>query len=203
MPHLLDPVGNREGRLRWCTTPALQFAIEQDLDLTVVEAYTWAEKLRILEPWYARMRDARTALDTADPEHQIVRDQIKVVYASTIGMMGSEAHLRGRPGYAPDRRHHIVAKARTNILRRIHQIGRDHDRWPVAVVADTIAYTSDQADPTAAWPGDPKHLGRGLGEYKPEGSAPLADHLEFLTGGRYRGKDHLTADRDGAMLGGE
>lgn len=203
MPHLLDPVGNREGRLTWVTTPALQFAVEQDLDLPVAEAYTWPEKLRVLDPWYARMRDARSALDTADPEHQVVRDQVKIVYAATIGMMGSEAHLRGRPGYAPDRRHHIVAKARTNILRRIHQIGRDTDRWPVAVVADTIVYTSDEADPVAAWPGDPKQLGRGLGEYKPEGTAQLADHLEFLTGGRYRGKEHLTADGNAAGSGGE
>lgn len=202
MPHLLDPVGNREGRHSWVTTPALQFAVEQDLDLTVVEAYTWPEKLRVLDPWYARMRDARSALDTADPEHQVVRDQVKIVYAATIGMMGSEAHLRGRPGYAPDRRHHIVAKARTNILRRIHQIGRDTDRWPVAVVADTIVYTSDEADPIAAWPGDRKHLGRGLGEYKPEGTARLADHLEFLTGGRYRGKDHLTGAADPGPDGG-
>lgn len=203
MPHLLDPAGNREGRLTWCTTPALQFAIEQEFDPKVVEAYTWSEKLRILEPWYTRMRDARTALDTADPEHQIVRDQVKLVYAHTIGMMGSETHLRGRPGYAPDRRHHIVAKARTNILRRIHQIGRDTDRWPVAAVADTIVYTSDEADPIAAWPGDPQQLGRGLGEYKPEGSALLADHVKFLNGGRYRGKESLTTADALSHTGGE
>lgn len=56
-----------------------------------------------------------------------------------------------------------------------------------------MIYTSDDADPTTAWPGDAKNYGRGLGQYKYKGSAPLADHQQFLTGdGRYEGKSSLT-----------
>ena len=86
---------------------------------------------------------------------------------------------------------HIVAKARTNILRRVVKIGQDTDRWPVAIVADTVLYTSPDPDPAAAWPGGPQWWGRALGRYKVEACGRLADQLKYLTGGPYRGKDAL------------
>jgi hypothetical protein len=43
----------------------------------------------------------------------------------------------------------------------------------------------------SAWPGDPATFGRGFGQYKPEGSALLTEHLDYLTGRDYRGKRDL------------
>ncbi len=194
MPHPLDPLGNLAGRTRWLSTPSVEFALEQGYQLDIVEAYTWPEHARVLESWYERIRDARTALDTADPDAAAARDQLKQIYAHPIGMMGSHTHMAGRPGYAPARRHMIVAKARTNILRRVAKIGEETGRWPVAVATDTVVYTSAEADPVKAWPGGDQWLGRALGRYKPEGSLPLADHLEFLTGGRYKGRAQIVGD---------
>lgn len=196
LPNLLDPRGGNTGKVRWVTTPGLDFAVEQGHEPAILEAYTWTQRARILEPWYERIRDARTALDTDDPDCQVARDQLKAIYAPTIGMFGSQAHMAGRLGYAPERRHHIVAKARTNILRRVVKIGQDTDRWPVAIVADTVLYTSSDPDPVAAWPGQPEWLGRALGRYKVEATGRLADQVKYLTGGPYRGKDALM-ERDG------
>lgn len=198
MPNGLDPLGKSWGKVRWVTTPSLAFAFEQGVQPEIVEAFTWPQHARIFDPWYERIRDARTALDTPDPDDQVARDQLKLIYAATIGMLGSKIHMEGRDMYAPERRHHIVAKARTNILRRVAAIGAETDRWPVAIAADTVIYTSDEADPVKAWPGGEKWLGRGLGQYKPEGSARLADHLRWLTGDGYQGKDALVKRMPGA-----
>ncbi|WP_226963954.1 hypothetical protein [Nostocoides sp. F2B08] len=198
MPHPLDPRGLHAGKVRWVTTPAMEFAGEQGYEPEVVEAYTWSERARILDPWYERIRDARTRLDVDDVDSQVARDQLKQIYAPTIGMLGSSTHMSGRVGYAPERRHMIIAKARTNILRRITTIGNETGRYPVAVIADTVLYTSPDPDPLTAWPGGQRWLGRELGRYKVEGSARLHEHLEFLTGGNYKGKDAIVQRDAGA-----
>jgi len=193
MPHPLNPRGRVGSQPVWVTTPTLQLAVEMGYEPPVLEAYTWAEHGRVLDGWYSRVRDARATLDTDDVDAQAARDQLKVVYTRTIGALGSETFMRGREGYAPERRHHIIAKARSNMLRRIAQIGRDTDQWPVAVVTDTVLYVSDEPDPVLAWPGQAKHLGRGFGQFKAEASGLLVEQLPHLTGDGYRGKQHLGA----------
>lgn len=199
MPHPLDPRGTNAGRVRWVTTPALEFAVEHGYEPKILEAYTWAEHARVLDPWYERIRDGRARLDVDDVDCQVARDQLKQIYAPTIGMLGSQVHMGGRVGYAPDRRHMIIAKARTNILRRVAKIGEETGRYPVAIIADTVLYTSAEADPVAAWPGGERWMGRELGRYKVEGSAQLETQLGYLTGGPYKGKGALV-DR---VLGAE
>ena len=194
------------GTTRWVTTPTLQFAKEQEYEPEILEAYTWSERARVLDPWYERMRDARTALDSwdaalgreTDPDMKAARDQLKMVYALSVGMMGSFTHREGMEGFRPDWRHHIVAKARNNVLRRVMRIGAETGRWPVAIQTDTVLYTSSEADPDKAWPGEKKWYGRALGQYKPEGTAKLKDHLPYLDGGPYRGKDIIVPRKRGA-----
>lgn len=173
----------------WVTTPTLEIAQELDYEVKIHEAYVWPEHGRILSSWYERMRDARKALDTDNKDSQIARDLLKQTYVSSLGLMGSHEYRAGRPGYAPERYHHVQAKARANILRRVTQIGNQTGRWPVAILKDTIFYTSNEPDPQKAWPGKPEHYGKGLGQYKHEGLANLADVRPYLTGdGPFRGK---------------
>ncbi|MCZ4570233.1 MULTISPECIES: telomere-binding protein [Rhodococcus] len=204
-PNPLNPRGLSINEPKWVTTPTMQYALELGYEPEVFEAYVWNEHGRVLDPWYKRIRDARTALDLDDPDAQLARDQLKVVYTRTLGMLGSSDFMKGRAGYAPERRHHIIAKARANILRRVVKIGRASDRWPVAISNDTVLYVSDNPDPIASWPGEQETLGRGFGQYKWEGSALLADQVEFLTGKGYRGKDQLHLDWNSAdyTVGGD
>ena len=195
LPYLLRPrsrTGSLPAKPIWVTTPTMTLAHELGYELPALEAYVWPEHGRVFDGWYERVRDARTGLDIDDEDAQIARDQLKIVYTRTIGMMGSEEYMVGKAGYAPERRHLIVSKARNNILRRILQIGAAEDRWPVAVMADTIVYTSDDPDPVSAWPGKAENFGRGLGQFKPEASGLLVDQLEHLTGDGWRGKRHMT-----------
>ena len=205
MPNPLDWRGNSAGRVRWRATPGLEFAFDQEYEPKILEAYTWPERARVLDPFYEACRDARTELDSwdpqvgdeTDPDMKAARDQLKQIYSETFGMMGSEKYRAGKDDYDPARRLHVVSKSRTNVLRFVARTGRDYDRWPVAIVTDTVVYTSNEADPIKAWPGDPKKLGRALGQYKPEGTALLADHLQYLTGGRYTGRLAIVGDDRG------
>lgn len=113
-----------------------------------------------------------------------------------IGMMGSTSWMKGKQGFAPDWRHLIIARSRANILRTVAKNGADSGQWPIAIGTDTICYLSDNPDPIASWPGDPRKLGRGFGQYKHEGSALLSDHIGFLTGHDWRGKASLIDPAD-------
>ena len=135
------------------------------------------------------MRDARTALlnDAGhDPDAAAALATIKAMYAQGIGMLASSNRV-GRDGYAPERRHIIVARSRCNILRLVNQIGEKTGQWPIAAGTDAIAYVSDDPDPWSAWPGPPEKLGYKLGQFKPEESAELTDDLAAqFTGDRWR-----------------
>ena len=194
-PNPLDPRNRDEdttGQLTWVSTPTLEIALDCGYSFEIQEAYVWEQHTRLLDTWYERVRDARTALDTGDPDDTAARDLLKNLYTRGLGLMASHEHHRGRDGYAPERYHAIQAKARAAIIRRIHQIGKNTGRWPVAIIADTVLYTSNEIDPAKAWPGEARNFGRGLGQFKPEGFTELAGHLKFLTGrGRYEGKEFL------------
>lgn len=180
------------GRDGWITAPTYWIAQRLGYELPILEAYVWEDSRKFLEPWANTISTARTTLDTDNGDDQAARDLVKEIYVRTIGKMASTlGNNPHRPGFAPERRHAIQAKARANMLYRIEQIGQASGRYPVAVLKDTILYTSDVADPLEAWPGEAKLLGRGLGQYKPEGSAPMSEHLPFLTGGKYEGKAGL------------
>lgn len=179
----------------WVATPTAALAQMPMFDVPVRahEAYVWERHARLLNSWYERIRDARTALDTDDLDDQIARKMVKETYAMTIAQIGSRGSWVGKTGYFPERRLMIISKARSNLLYRVRQIAQaTGDRvWPVAMSADSVAYVSNEPDPWKAWPGDPKLLGRGLGQFKPERSGELAGHLQHLDGARWTAKTKL------------
>ncbi|MAL24928.1 MAG: hypothetical protein CL820_03385 [Croceicoccus sp.] len=176
----------------WVTTPTLELASEMGLELEIHEAWLWDRKAKVFEAWYKRVRDARTTLDTTDVDDQAARDLLKIVYAAAIGMLDYRGDHDTLAVWAPHRHDMIVAKSRANIIRRVLANAERTGRWPVAIEKDTVVYTSDHIDPLEAWPGDPSWFGRGLGQYKYEGSDQLSHHAEFLNGdGTYKGKRHL------------
>lgn len=192
MPFLLNPRGHQFTGPKWVCTPILEQARRMGYDPDILEALVWHEHGRVFEKWYELFRTASTVLDIDDADSQAARDQAKVVRTRGIGIIGSEQHYKEKTGYSPERRLHIMSQANANIAYRIIEIGQATGRWPVAVSQDTVLYVSDDPNPETAWPGGARTFGRGFGKYKPEASALLADHLEHLNGGVYRGKRHLT-----------
>jgi hypothetical protein len=200
MPYLLNPAGLQFTTPKSVTTPRLERALKLGYKPSIVEAFTWPNHGRVLNGWYERVRDAATVLDTDDPDAQAARKQSKVVRTVGIGLLGSDTNLKGKTGYDPMKRLSIIGKASANIIYRLDLIGQHTGRWPVAVQTDTVLYVSDNPDPQAAWPGEPKTWGRGFGQYKHEGSALLADHVQFLNGDAYKGKAELVEPDEWAEL---
>lgn len=190
-PYVLNPKGYKFTEPKWVCSPRLERAIALGYEPEILESYTWQQHGRVLLGWYERFRDASTVLDADDPDCQAARNQSKVVRTHGIGIIGSAEHLKGKPGYNPERRLHVMAKANSNITYRINDIGVSTGRWPLAVLRDTVLYASDEVDPDKAWPGGPKTYGRGFGQYKPERSGLLADQLKYLNGRGYQGKQEL------------
>ena len=120
-PNPIDPF-NRDGEIAgmksWLTTATLTIAQELGYELEIVEAYVWDNHGRILDSWAERIAEARTALDTADPDDQAVRELVKPTYTRGLGRMASFEHMKGRPGFAPERYHLIQARSRANIIRQ-------------------------------------------------------------------------------------
>ncbi len=191
-PYVLNPRGLKFNEPKWVCTPRIERALAMGYEPEILEAWTWPQHGRVLLGWYERFRDASTNLDTEDPDFQAARNQTKIVRVHGIGIIGSAEYLKGRPGFSPERRLHVMAKANANISYRINDIGQRSGRWPLAVLKDTVFYASDDADSNTAWPGAPKTFGRGFGQYKPERSGLLVDQLRFLTGRGYQGKAQLT-----------
>ena len=188
LPYVLNPRGLQFTDAKWVCTPTLERAIALGHQPTIRQAWLWPRHGRVLLGWYERFRDASTALDIDDANAQAARNQAKIIRTHGIGIIGSAEYLKGKPAYSPERRLHVVAKAKANIAYRLHQIGKKTGQWPLAVATDTVLYASDDPDPRAAWPGGPDTLGRGFGQYKPEGSALMAEHAGHLNGRDYRGK---------------
>ena len=191
LPYLLNPTGLHFTGPKWVCTPRFERAIALGYHLEILEAWIWPQHGRVLLGWYERFRDASTTLDTDDPDAQAARNQAKVIRTHGIGIIGSDEHLKGKTAYSPERRLHVVSKASSNIVYRLHQIGERTGQWPLAVSHDAVLYASDDPDPVTAWPGGPQTFGRGFGQYKPEASGLLAEHLEFLNGRDYRGQREL------------
>lgn len=185
------------GELIWTTTDTLALAQDLGYELDVDEAYIWHRHSRVLEGWYGRIRDGLTRVGRGTPDADAVRALIKETYVRPIGLMTSREFMTGpdgkiADGFAPGRRHLIMGRARANIIRWAFKIGEETGRWPVAVVKDTLYYTSDESDPTAAWPGPENKLGFGLGQYKPEAKFLLEDMRPYLTGkGPFEAKKHV------------
>ncbi|WP_236057320.1 hypothetical protein [Mycobacterium sp. SM1] len=189
LPYVLNPRQLQFTGPKWVCTPTLERAAALGYQPEILEAWLWPRHSRgVLLGWYERFRDASTTLDIDDADAQAARDQAKIIRTHGIGIIGSSEHLKGKTAYSPERRLHVLSKAKANIVYRIHQIGETTGQWPLAVATDTVLYTSDDPDPVTAWPGGPGSLGRGFGQYKPEASGLLAEHLEHLNGRDYRGK---------------
>lgn len=191
MPYVLNPRAIQFTGPKWMATPTVERALALGYQPEILEAWTWPQHGRVLLGWYERFRDASSSLDTDDLDAQAARNQAKVIRTHGIGIIGSDEHLKGKTAYSPERRLHVLAKAKANIVYRLQQIGETTGRWPLAVATDTVLYASNDPDPVTAWPGGPESFGRGFGQYKPEGSALLAEHLEHLNGRDYRGKRDL------------
>lgn len=138
--------------------------------LTYHWAWVWTETARYLEPAGERLKKAR------QEGSQPVADTVKQIYSHMTQKLASldspppQLHLR-----RPDWRDHLVAAARSALLRTVVNIQQTTGAIPLVVDRDTVIYAVDTDDPTEAWPGDPRKYGWGQGQWKPDSIALLEE----------------------------
>lgn len=138
--------------------------------LTYHWAWVWQENTRYLEPTGERLKKARR--EGSEP----VAATVKQVYAHMTQKLASldspppQLHLR-----RPDWRDHLVAAARSALLRTVVTIQQTSGAIPLVVDRDTIIYAVDTDDPAQAWPGDPAKYGWSQGQWKPDSIALLKE----------------------------
>jgi hypothetical protein len=168
---------------RWITTPTLTLLLEDEdtggagydlTDLALTEAHVHQYQARLLEPWYARCRDALLTA-RAEGDEAIAR-AIKGVYTGYIGRMASDFTRKGAQPW-----HHqpmwgaaIRAAARAALWRVIQKHRLATRRVPIANEFDEIGYLGTDRDPRVNAPAADN--GR-LGALKSAGYLDLTDQL--------------------------
>lgn len=183
----------------WFTTPTITRLLEvvDGLDLAhpfITEAYVWPEHARYLRVAGERLRDARTeairelektraalgsATEVEDAEQlagrlvrgEVIVDAVKSLYRVQTGRFGMARNagvvsIWDRPHWG----HTIRALARVNLHRRLDRLAVK----PFAIATDGLLFASDEPDGRAFAERIRLPLGRGLGQYRHEGTARLA-----------------------------
>ncbi len=98
---------------------------------------------------------------TAGVEANKVAAAAKAVYRESVGLLNRATNWM----YRPDWHYSIIALARCNLWRKMWKVGRDEDRWPLAIDVDNVAYGSADPDPVASIP-KALNLGDYPGQFK-------------------------------------
>lgn len=125
---------------------------------------------------------AKAAKD--DPDVAAVRAVVKGNYQAGIGRLDYDgirntAHRMWRP----DWRAQFIAQSRFAIARDIMTAAEQYGRYPLAIATDAVLYAANDPDPRKGLPPNFK-LDWGLGGFKHEGSARMADVDGLLRQGR-------------------
>jgi len=162
-PQLPHPCGRditSPGR-RWVAHPTAQLLAEFGYDIEISDSWTCPSdrSRRVLDPWYACLRDARAAVMHAGPrdtEIHAVGAAIKDTYSRGVSHLGKSADRRW---YRPDWQAILFASARVKMWRALWTAGSQWDMWPVCLKADAAFY--EHRDAAKAF-----KIGPGIGEWK-------------------------------------
>lgn len=193
-PRIPAPAGPGEDE-RWVTTPTLVL-LRNLLDagdafqpFEVLDSYTAPGK-RVLRNWAETIertyQGARSFAEAGDPDvvdgdgttadGAAVMAAAKSAYKEGWGLLNyiSDQGVRNAI-YRPDWHYAILAQARSNLWRRMWQVGHAEGRWPVEIKVDHVWYESDSPDPIEAKPSGIPLVNKDnrtdtLGTFKPKGT---------------------------------
>lgn len=159
------------GRPHWYTAPGLAFLLELGCAARIAESWIYPEARRWLEPWYARLRDARAALGAEEgPAAALALGAVKRTYAAALGRLAGRWLDVGDASFRPDWRHVVIDRARANMHRHLLKAARP----PLALSADLAIWASDQEGPAAAAADLGLEVSAQLGKWKHEGAITAA-----------------------------
>lgn len=154
LPHPCGPDARVWQRL-WVTSATMDLLVtlaeEGRVELPeIIESWTGPSR-PVLQKWYDVLNSAYHAPTSdryTDADHTRVRNAIRYVARSTIGMLNNGDSTI----YRPDWFHAINGTKRANSWRKMDYIARTEGRYPVLVDDDSLFYASAEADATLAAP---------------------------------------------------
>lgn len=159
-PRLPHPAGKGiTAGPRWCAGPTVALLAELGTRIQVADSWTCPRDRcrRAMDPWYARLRDARARLlDNPDTDSAAILAAVKDCYSRGISHLDRSTDRRW---YRPDWRATLFAAARVSMWRALHRAGREYKLWPVAIASDSVTYSDTEA-PKAF------KIGSRMGEWK-------------------------------------
>lgn len=177
--------GLHSGRRRqWVTTITYRY-LQQLAATPPHEAWIWEKAHRPLDPWYRVLSNGRALMlaqlahDPRDAVARLVLGAIKASYAGFVGYVRAPSRdgwdRSADPLYRPDIRHHIIARARCNLLYRVAKAGGESHDWPLAVAdTDTLFFLLRERWPLKAAAQLPRYCANGPADlFKHKGSGLL------------------------------
>ncbi|HEY2089871.1 MAG TPA: hypothetical protein VGH54_28105 [Mycobacterium sp.] len=163
-PRLPHPCGvyAQPGEERWAAHPTLDLLCELGVTPRVLDSLTLPRERcrRIMDKWYAALRDARAELlGATDADSAALSQAIKDTYSRGISHLDMSPKRRW---YRHDWRLILNSSARTRMWRDLWQAGITYKVWPLRVSTDTAAYASASA-------GAALKIGSRIGEWKVRG----------------------------------
>jgi hypothetical protein len=162
----------------WLPAPLFELAASLGRIATVYEAYVWPYHGKYLAPWYARIRAARSYLESAGDTvigAPAALALVKQTYTAAIGSLAGSWRTPGDPAYRPDWRHAVVALSRANTHRAIRRLIMDAAfPEPFAVDVDAAFFAVDMPTIIRARAIANAQAGR-LGGWRIAGTGALSD----------------------------
>jgi hypothetical protein len=160
VPQLPHPCGARAepGEERWVTHPTAALLAQLGAAPVVLDSWTLPRERcrRIMDPWYARLKDARAEFcGMDDPDSIALYEAVKDTYSRGISHLGKE----GRRWYRPDWRAILFASARMRMWWALYQTGITSGYWPSSIGTDSVTYADLAAGKALA-------IGSGIGQWK-------------------------------------
>lgn len=131
-----------DGASHWITTPTLRLLRAQRVAVQILQAWTWSQSRRYLDPWYTAIKRGRELVT----DDALALDAVKGLYRHSIAWLESERWDRSEDTlYRPDWAQSIRAKARVLMLMSVYRVGANFGIWPLAIGADCVYYVAPQS----------------------------------------------------------
>jgi hypothetical protein len=169
----------------WVYTPTVQAMLALGYHVEVHEGWVWPVHHRALQDWAKGLWEGRRQLREAYGKGSAQEHMAKMIANRGLGWLDlGTVRQSGRDpeknaDNRPDWYNMIKSLARYRLVLKLKELADNHNLLPVMIVADNIAYVSDDPNPETAAPGLMIRKSE-LGGFKHDGTYLLRDVLPLL-----------------------
>ncbi len=166
----------------WAYTPTVQAMKALGSVVTVYDGWVWTTHHRTLQEWAKHTWEARQELKRTYGKGSAQEHLTKMITNRGLGWLDlgvvRQEKRTDEPTHRPDWYNLIRSLARYRMVLKLLEMAK-LGSYPIMIVADNIAYVSDDVNPETAIPGLMRRSSE-LGGFKSDGTYLLSEVLPFL-----------------------